>query len=327
MEEYLDPFLLKELHAIILNYHQFGGINVATLHTNGWPTCLTTLPRQHIAAGLENGTIEVWDLEYGQVELMLIPPNRAPLSIIGLGTVPSGQLVAASVDTILLWDLLRGLSPRNNGTREEGNTTTKTSHLLADSGSNAFRHLITLPNFIAATLSNGDLRIWNIRILKQEANLRSKRGNYLAMAPLPLVNNETRIAVSAGRHIEVINITAKRVEIALEHDAVINHIVTPPNTIIASSNRTVWVWDALTYEVSYTLKTDSVITCLTILPDIVPTTYRIIAGTVSGKIWVWTSGDLSMILEAHTGLITDVVALPDAQLVSSSYDGTLKMWV
>lgn len=66
------------------------------------------------------------------------------------------------------------------------------------------------------------------------------------------------------------------------------------------------------------------------MPAFTNTDSHVIAGSENGKIYIWdlVEGNIEEAIDAHTKPVTCVVYHPSLQcMISSSFDGTAKIWV
>ncbi len=146
-----------------------------------------------IAAGLEGGAINLWDVSDPAAPEAWVSQSGAPLSapgtedgsyILDLDVVPYGTLAAGASDgTIRLWDL--SLSGQPSGDPLTGHTSFVTS--------------VVLPSFntVVSAGDDGTIRIWNTNTGAQ-INVLQPGGRAVAALNDPSPNDAATVASVAG---------------------------------------------------------------------------------------------------------------------------------
>jgi WD40 repeat protein len=257
------------------------------------------------SAGLDDGTVRVWDVASGQM-LHILPAQTRTGG--GMDFSPDGtRLASGCVDgTVKVWDAASGQMLRALQCHPEG---------VMGVG---FRKDGTL-------ISEGDgtVKVWDIAS-GQELRTFQKYTADVQCSP----DGKRFAGAVAGGMVEVRDAGTGQVLLTLRGhtENVISLLWSPDGSRLASLSeaKTVKLWDAVSGQLLHTMKTTSVI-CVMFSPE----GTRLALGCVDGTVKVWDAASVQELrsFQGHLDRVVSVSFSSDGtRLATASSDKTVKLW-
>jgi len=267
---------------------------------------------QHLASGLEDKTVQIWDLATGELEKTLIGHTDVVYSV---SWSPDGkQLASGSVDkTIRIWDVASAQVKKIL----EGHTNEVVSVSWSPDGQR-----------LASGSSDKTIRIWNVATWQLERILEGHTYSVTSVSWSP--NSKQLASGSYDKTIRIWDVATWQLKKTLKRhtDGVASVSWSPDSMQLASGSydETIRIWNVATEKVKKTLKgharqVDSV--------SWSPNGKQLASGSYDSTIRIWDVAmwQLKITLKGHIYGVNSISWSPDGkQLASGSSDKTIRIW-
>ena len=284
--------------------------------------CLLPLPNNLIASSSWDGTVKIWDVTsggcvrtLGQENTIVDILDRASFRLFNTSVIrcllllPSGHLASGSDDeTIRIWNLANGQWVRTlNG---------KSEYVW---------NLLSLQNGHLASGNTGKvIEIWDPT---DGSHILTLKGHNDAIEDLLPFLGDQLISASRDNKIKIWDINKGNCIRTLSgHNSFVKRILLLSNMQLASCSwdKTIKIWDVASGDCIRTLSGHfGDVDCL----EYIAANNRLVSGSDDHTIRIWnpTDGTCIVSLSSHSKGITNLLVLPDNEIVSSG-DSTIKIW-